>query len=301
MCSICTLSASTALDYCMTGRLYFPIVTFIHQNLLRNLSSFYGSTNHLFHLTQSLPIMLFPLWWWWAQGFIASLFPTGLLPKYLATMDRPDGLRLLARAITFSIFTLSLSPHSEWRFLHPFLPPLLLFAIPCFQASYLPTIFAVYNFKRCMVQFTRIPPRQFYLALLAPIIPYLYLSILHGRAQVQVMDILRRGELGNVESLVSLTPCHSTPWTSAMHKDVGGWFLTCEPPIGVTVGPALPSHVILFGEVLERQEIIEGRPVSFQEELHRIGYTEAWHGWNGFDLLQDEAERRGGVRVWRLR
>lgn len=44
----------------MTGRLYVPLLTFIYQNVIANISSFYGSTNHLYHLVQSLPIMLFP-------------------------------------------------------------------------------------------------------------------------------------------------------------------------------------------------------------------------------------------------
>ncbi|OXC60125.1 hypothetical protein AYX13_07106 [Cryptococcus neoformans] len=55
----------------MTGRLYVPLLTFIYQNVIANISSFYGSTNYLYHLVQSLPIMLFPLWIWWAKGFIA--------------------------------------------------------------------------------------------------------------------------------------------------------------------------------------------------------------------------------------
>nr|XP_031859915.1 uncharacterized protein CI109_004764 [Kwoniella shandongensis]KAA5526987.1 hypothetical protein CI109_004764 [Kwoniella shandongensis] len=227
-----TVGASTALDYLMTGRLYFPALTFVHQNVLRNISSFYGSTNQLYHLTQSLPILLFPLWWWWAQGFLASLIPDKMLPKRLASLDRPEGLRLLARAIAFSIATLSLSPHSEWRFLHPFLPSLLLFSIPAFAASYVPTVYGAYRIRWSFRQFTRIPSRPFHLALLAPFIPYLYLNTLHGKAQVQVMEALRRGDVGTVSSLVSLTPCHSTPWMSALHTDVDGWFLTCEPPLG---------------------------------------------------------------------
>ncbi|WWD22814.1 hypothetical protein CI109_107308 [Kwoniella shandongensis] len=290
-----TVGASTALDYLMTGRLYFPALTFVHQNVLRNISSFYGSTNQLYHLTQSLPILLFPLWWWWAQGFLASLIPDKMLPKRLASLDRPEGLRLLARAIAFSIATLSLSPHSEWRFLHPFLPSLLLFSIPAFAASYVPTVYGAYRIRWSFRQFTRIPSRPFHLALLAPFIPYLYLNTLHGKAQVQVMEALRRGDVGTVSSLVSLTPCHSTPWMSALHTDVDGWFLTCEPPLG----QSYPSHIILFGEVLSRQEVIDGNDTSFKEELHRLGYSQAWYGWNGFDMLQDEAERRGGVHVWR--
>jgi phosphatidylinositol glycan class B len=68
--------------------------------------------------------------------------------------------------------------------------------------------------------------------MLAPILPYLYLNALHGAAQVEVMDVLRRGDFGNVVGLAALMPCHSTPWYSALHRDVPAWFLTCEPPLG---------------------------------------------------------------------
>ncbi|WVQ93919.1 hypothetical protein IAU59_000997 [Kwoniella sp. CBS 9459] len=335
-----TLAVSTYIDYCCTGRLYFPILTFINQNVIENISSFYGSTNQLYHLTQSLPIMLFPIWYWWAKGFVACLFPARLLPDGLRDIDKPDGMKILSRAIAFSIGVLSLSPHSEWRFLHPFLPPLLLFAIPGFAPSYKPRlIVALGRFKMigAMRQYTRIPPSTFYFILFVPIIPWVYLNAFHGRAQVEVMNVLRKGELGDINGLVELMPCHSTPWMSGLHRDVGGWFVTCEPPLGVdprihrtqqdlfyqspvsylrhvfpyppaqlhdipksTVGPAVPSHILLFGELLDRTELINGSSVMVQDALHELGYSVVWTGWNGFDILQDEEKRRGGVQVWRL-
>jgi phosphatidylinositol glycan class B len=109
---------------------------------------------------------------------------------------------------------------------------MLLFALPPLFRSFVPTILGAYRLARSIRQYTRIPAFPFYLALLAPLLPYLYLNTLHGRAQVQVMDVLRRGDVGNVTGLVALMPCHSTPWTSALHRDVPAWFLTCEPPLG---------------------------------------------------------------------
>lgn len=32
--------------------------------------------------------------------------------------------------------------------------------------------------------------------------------------------------------------------------------------------------------------------------LRGRGYEEVWRGWNGFDVLQDDERRRGGVKVW---
>ncbi|WRT63509.1 uncharacterized protein IL334_000414 [Kwoniella shivajii] len=333
-----TFATCTLLDYTYTGRLYFPAITFIHHNIVQNVSAFYGSTNHFYHLTQSLPILLFPLWYWWLRGFVSCLVPSTLLASGLVEMDRPEPLRLLARAVTFSIAVLSLSPHSEWRFLHPFLPSLLLFAIPSLTSKYVPSVLGCYRFIHSLRQYTRIPKMPFYLVLFAPIVPFVYLNTFHGSAQVEVMNVLRRGRLGSVQSLVVLAPCHSVPWQSSLHSpDLGGWFLTCEPPIGVnsdshrtqqsffyqspityltevfpyppaqlrdianiTASPIKPSHLILFGELLDRSEVISGKRISVQDELTNLGYKQIWYGWNGFDMLQDEDERRGGLTVWRL-
>ncbi|WWC66978.1 uncharacterized protein I206_100885 [Kwoniella pini CBS 10737] len=329
-----TLAASTVVDYNFTGRLYFPALTFIYHNIIKNISSFYGSTNSLYHITQSIPIMLFPIWYWSLRGFVSSLLPAATLP----TFETPGPLRLLSRAITFSIFILSLSPHSEWRFLHPLLPPLLIFAIPPLVAGHNPHIIGCYRLTQSIRQYTRIPKHPFYLILFAPIVPFLYLNIFHGAAQVEVMNILRRGQLGEVKSLVALTPCHSIPWQSHLHsEDMEGWFLTCEPPIGVnadihrtqqdffyqtpvtylrdvfpyppaqlheianiTANPSKPTHIIVFGELLNRSGSIEDRTVTVQETLVGLEYEQVWSRWNGFDILQDEDERKGGLQVWRL-
>lgn len=222
---------STGIDFAITGRIYFPILTFVHYNLLSGLSANYGSTTPLYHLTQSLPIMLFPIWYWFGKGFMASLLPRSALPSSFSTLDSPACLRILARGLTFAITTLSFSPHSEWRFLHPFLPSLLIFALPPIFRSYV-VVQGVPGISTIFRQYLRISKKTFYLIILAPIIPYLYLSIFHGRAQVEVMNALRRGDVGEVKSLVALMPCHSTPWMSHFHRDIPAWFLTCEPPIG---------------------------------------------------------------------
>lgn len=63
----------------------------------------------------------------------------------------------------------------------------------------------------------------------------------------------------------------------------------------------IPSHIILFSALLGQEEVLEtGYKVSVREALGELGYEEVWRGWNGFDWAQDEAERRGGVRIWRL-
>ncbi|WVQ71180.1 hypothetical protein IAR50_000705 [Cryptococcus sp. DSM 104548] len=343
---IIVFAASTGFDFYMTGRLYFPLLTFIHQNLFLNISSFYGRTTPLYHLTQSVPLLLFPIWIWWARGFASAVLPTSLLPAALSKYDRPEGMTILARAITFTITTLSFSPHSEWRFLHPLLPPLLLFAIPSFSLSYTPTVLGAYFLVRAFRQYLRMDKIPFYTVLLAGVVPFVYLNVWHGAAQVGVVNVLRSGQLGEVQGLVVLGPCHSVPWMSHLHDNVPGWFLTCEPPVGVdastyhteqelfydnpvgylsstfpappspstlTTLTTYPSHIILFGELLSRSGPVpldgkgdgkadpelQDKQSTVKQALEKLGYGQVWEGWNGFDLAQDEDERKGGVRVWK--
>lgn len=325
--SVTVLLVATAIDWVMVGRLTLPLVTFFYQNVVLNIASFYGGTGILYHVVQSLPILMFPVWYWWGHGFAAALCPS------LSSVETTAPLRTLARAITFSIALLSLSPHSEWRFLHPLLPQLLLFVIPPLIRQYTPDMAAGRRFTQAARQYCRLPRRPFYLILLSPIIPYLYLNIFHGAGQVSAINALRRGEFGTTEKVVALMPCHSTPWASHLGQ-VDGWFLSCEPPLAgidpsqhrteqdqfyaspvsyiLDVFPTrplpssssaetdslLPSHIILFGCLLDVTQAVGQEMFSVRQSLASRGYHEARHFWNGFDIAQDEEKRRGGVRVW---
>lgn len=65
--------------------------------------------------------------------------------------------------------------------------------------------------------------------------------------------------------------------------------------------PHLPSHVMLFGSLLERTDGDPLQPTTVSDALQKRDYEEVWWGWNGFDLAQDEALRRGGVQIWARR
>ena len=208
-----------------------PTLTFIHRNIITQLSAFYGSTHWAYHILQSLPIMLFPIWFWWIKGFLSCLLPRSIVLGLCGDLDRPTSMQILARGLTFGIAVLSLSPHSEWRFLHPFLPALMLYALPPMFKAFTAGIMGCWYPSQSIRSYTRLPKSAFYLCLWAPLLPWLYLNLFHGRAQVEVMSVLRRGEVGNVTSLVALMPCHSTPWQSHLHRNIDAWFLTCEPSL----------------------------------------------------------------------
>lgn len=59
----------------------------------------------------------------------------------------------------------------------------------------------------------------------------------------------------------------------------------------------MPSHVVLFGSLLEVQDGPDGPAVK--DALAGLGYQAVWTMWNGFDCTQDEPRRRGGVQIWR--
>lgn len=61
-----------------------------------------------------------------------------------------------------------------------------------------------------------------------------------------------------------------------------------------------PSHVVVFGTLLDEVEVIGSEAITVRSALEVQGYHEVWNGWNGFDFAQDESERKGGVRIWRL-
>lgn len=328
---------STALDWTILGRLTIPTLSFFYQNIVLDIASFYGGTGLLYHVVQSLPLLLFPIWLWWGQGFLAALLPQRIQPATLGTLDITPSMRTLSRTVVATIAALSLSPHSEWRFLHPLLPQLLLFALPALQSHYSPTVRGYHSIIASIRQYCRLPASAFYLILLAPIAPYLYLNCFHGAAQVSVVNGLRSGDFGTVSSVAVLMPCHSTPWSSHLGS-IPGWFLTCEPPLAnqiradhwtqqdlfyaspvrylqhvfpyppaklgdvqalvTTPQEPMPSHIILFGEVLDRRDTDGNANTSVAQALAGRGYYECATLWNGFDFAQDEERRRGAVRVW---
>nr|XP_023015260.1 GPI mannosyltransferase 3-like [Leptinotarsa decemlineata] len=58
-----------------------------------------------------------------------------------------------------------------------------------------------------------------------------YLSMIHQRGTLDVMDALKRISLKNPNdtNLLFLMPCHSTPLYSHLHVNVTTRFLTCTP------------------------------------------------------------------------
>jgi phosphatidylinositol glycan class B len=74
---------------------------------------------------------------------------------------------------------------------------------------------------------------RFTIAMLGVQVPMiLFFSLYHQRAQVQVMSYLQTSQTTSSSSLsvLFLTPCHTTPYYSYIHKAIPMRFLDCSPP-----------------------------------------------------------------------
>jgi len=235
------------LDLTLTGTWNIPGVSFFAYNILFDISHFYGTSPWHYHLFQSLPILTTT-----SLPFVLPTFVKALVGSPLARSETDSArdeeslltqdynIRLLARTAFGTAVAYSMIPHKEWRFLHPLLPVLLVFGAQTLVAAYKlnPSGGLMGSKLKTLCAGFRIERRAFLFLSLTPILPYLYLTFIHGRAQVKVMEWL--GEQARLDSQLDamfFMPCHATPWMSHAHIknriQADGWnFLTCEPPVG---------------------------------------------------------------------
>ncbi|KAJ7632894.1 glycosyltransferase family 22 protein [Roridomyces roridus] len=196
---------------------YYGIPTFTPLNfLVTNLSSvslFYGGNAWHYYLSQAIPILC------------ATTLPFVLLQvRHILCGRASPALASMLGCIIWTISVYSLAGHKEWRFIHPLLPMLHLFAAKCmYDMSVGP--------KRSLAL------RPSLLAALLVTIPIsLYIALLYCSGPIEVMAFIRdipRSQLRDGVGL--LMPCHSTPGHAYLHRPelANGtlWALGCEPPL----------------------------------------------------------------------
>jgi len=188
---------------------------------------FYGNNPWHYYLTQALPIVA------------TTALPFALHGIYISwrTPSAFRHSRTLALLVAGTLAVYSATGHKEWRFIHPLLPILHVFA-----AKSLVDLYDRHTKRLASDDETEeptpppsspLPIRRRHLVLLllnAP--PALYVMLLHGAAQVSVVHHLRARE--DLRSVGFLMPCHSTPWQSHLHREdleENIWALGCEPPL----------------------------------------------------------------------
>lgn len=227
----------------------FTPYSFLRQNVINSISSFYGLSSSHYYLTQALPIILFTQLPFFLHGIALS-------HKKGAMNGRAKVLRYVVGG-TIGLY--SLLGHKEWRFIYPLLPILHLFTVlslvTLFDRSQLhissSTSLTETTILGQISNRLLITPAHFAI-LFTSLLPAIYLTSYHSIGQVSVMNYLRtsraesEGMSGRKRTrLAVLMPCHSTPWMSHLHWDereavdettgdnneTRSWFLECEPPI----------------------------------------------------------------------
>jgi phosphatidylinositol glycan class B len=113
------------------------------------------------------------------------------------------------------------------------------------------------------------------------------------------IDVADQGRSGAFEHVTQQDMFYSLP-VSYLDKVFPHWPVSLHEITRTQPSPTPPSHIILFGCLLDQVEVLQdGTERSVREALLHRGYREVRHLYNGFDWAQDDDKRRGGVRIWR--
>ena len=219
----------------------FTPLNFIRTNL-SSISLVYGRNVWHYYFTQAIPILCTSSLPFVVKGLYLGLCTPPHSPRSKnsePSKSTSESLKILAGTALWTTVVYSLSGHKEWRFIHPILPILHVFAAKALVESSKPNAMekqpsARGDFSKLLRTMSRS-----YLTLLLLQFPFiLYCISYRSSPQVSVMSYLRSLSQngGEVRSVGFLMPCHSTPWQSHLHNpqlDHPGklWAIGCEPPL----------------------------------------------------------------------
>ncbi|ESK97687.1 glycosyltransferase family 22 protein [Moniliophthora roreri MCA 2997] len=311
-----TLGIMFILDWLYYGRPVFTPLNFLRTNL-SGVSLFYGSNPWHYYLAQALPILC------------TTSLPFALHGLW-AAQNTP--LTTLRGLVLWTIGVYSLAGHKEWRFIHPVLPVLHLFAAKSLVDTFSSRTSA-HNKNNTIVQ-KRI---LFFHSLNIPV--SVYIALFYCSAPISVMSYIRSLPPQDMAGSIGfLMPCHSTPGHAYLHRPqlaepLRMWTLTCEPPLrNQNLSTYKDQTTVFFAEPLQylkerfpeqvdpvfpsgTSRHLSNSVWSYEWPLHLVffgallekegvrelleekGYKEVWRkgrSWEG-----DIDERKGGVRVWK--
>jgi GPI mannosyltransferase 3 len=205
----------------------FTPLTFLALNL-SGVSLFYGGNAWHYYLTQALPILTTTALPFVVHGIYAAIYKSS---------KREIPQRTMAKSIGWTLMVYSLAGHKEWRFIHPLLPLMHLFATKSIvDLSFKHTApKAEKSSETSKLTFASVPWAFRALILLNLPVAF-YTTVFYNSAPISVMTYLRNipseHQIGG--SVGFLTPCHSTPGHAYLHRERlahGAWSLGCEPPL----------------------------------------------------------------------
>lgn len=272
---------SAVADRMFYGFWTFPVANFVVFNVVRNLLLFYGSAPWHFYFFQAWPLMLM-----------------GYLPLFAVAMwnYRKSVFAALVVLVTAAFSLLS---HKEVRFLQPLFPMML---VLCAYAAV-----RMWRHKSPLT------------AAVAASLMFLNIG-----AAVFFTHVNERGALDVVEWIASdtsitlvgfLTPCHSTPWHSVLHRPdlvETSWFLTCEPPLHLKA--ATPDAINKYRDELDQffddpgafldrklstsqpQLLVVFLPMEQFMDQYLVGYTKCRRFFNSY--FHWDGRRWGDIVVY---
>ncbi|KAK9097974.1 hypothetical protein Syun_025019 [Stephania yunnanensis] len=250
------LALTHLLDWWMYGYQTLVPLNFLKFNFLSSGGDYYGTHKWHWYLTQGFPVMLF------------TFLPFCIVGIFQSKRWKLFGL------MAWVIGLYSLLGHKEFRFVLPVLPIALMFS--GYSLATLEAGVGSNNKRKIPSKNDNNRTSKVWLAilfLLSTNLPMaLYMSLVHQRGSEDVMYFLSKEERDDkVRSVLFLTPCHATPYYSALHRNLPMRFLDCSPsdtgildesdrfmldPTGfisdLVKDWSIPSHIVLF-DSQERQ------------------------------------------------
>ena len=180
---------------------------------MEKISEFYGT--HPWH-------------WYFSQGIpavIGSFLPLVVYGMYKSSNTNNKSLISMLMAV---IASLSFQPHKEFRFLLPFIGPMLIFASKGLA------IMEKRDYALNRIGMKSLLNRVLLLLIISNLGAAVLFTRYHKRGQIDVVKYLRKEAYKNkIKSAVFLMPCHSTPLYSYIHLNIPMRIISCEPPLGV--------------------------------------------------------------------
>ncbi|KAF2077016.1 hypothetical protein CYY_001648 [Polysphondylium violaceum] len=224
---IIILLISLCIDYYFYGQLVLVPYNFLYFNVIKNVSSFYGT--HPFH-------------WYFSQGLPAIAF-TSLLFFVLAIKklwsNGVDKQQLNLSFLTiFTVFCYSLLGHKEFRFILPILPIVMMYS-GYYINSTLTSNHSNSNKSKSTQQTNEKSMPSFWIIflLLLNIPMTVFFSNFHQRSPIDIMHYVNQeiSPLATIDNPISihlLMSCHATPHQSYIHNpNIDFKLLECPPPL----------------------------------------------------------------------
>lgn len=295
-----TLQFAVIIDSFYYGRLAFPLLNFLRFNLGGH-ADFYGVNKLHYYLSQGLPLLL------------CAWLPFALHGALRARKTHTELLVMCGSVVA----AYTLLCHKEVRFISP-----LVIILNGFAAYSLDLLSGTHKSARSkVVKSTSASARQvrqgariwFKLTLAAVIAVNIGIGYYGARMhQRGVTDLIEHVRLHpEIDELLLLMPCHSTPWQSHIHRQGNFRFLTCEPPLHGTPAVGYRDEADQFYDdpvaFLAMAEHWTGWVATFEASQQVIEQFWTQSGIN-FALqkrwfnshVHDDARRRGDVLLYRM-